>query len=311
MSPEITALLHANGAIEANDSDKKICTIGELLAELKYGEADKLYFELKKRSDYHYIYNDVDLLFCSLQYGNFSLAKRIINNGVECNSYDDSLYSAILAKYGIKSASDIREMIKFLCHNGFSLINKHQGIKRNENILHTSLFCMSFAREAEILDNLSFEEYTTFLDMLQDAGANFTQNYLYLQAAIEGLNTPLMHYCVNSGMTFDKLDKKINGSIISIFTDFVIFDEKSEDAYLHLLDFALSHGADINYQDSCGNTVLHHLAYSKSANSKDNILRALIKYGADKHIKNNRGLTPFSCACESGRPNAECTILRD
>ena len=72
---------------------------------------------------------------------------------------------------------------------------------------------------------------------------------------------------------------------------------------LTIISFYISKGADLNYKDSRGNTVLHRIAYSvhRVTNTKKvlmPILKLFIKHGADPSIKNKSGETCYKIAYE-------------
>lgn len=57
---------------------------------------------------------------------------------------------------------------------------------------------------------------------------------------------------------------------------------------IHTIILLLRYGADINIQDTDGNTVLHLAVYYKLAD----LIPFLLDHGANRDLKNNRGYTP-------------------
>ena len=81
--------------------------------------------------------------------------------------------------------------------------------------------------------------------------------------------------------------------------------KKNVNERLAVISFYISKGADINYKDSHGNTVLHRIAKSLCRVTDDKnlilpILELLIKHNADPSIKNMFGKTCYDHAYELG-----------
>lgn len=69
----------------------------------------------------------------------------------------------------------------------------------------------------------------------------------------------------------------------------------SKTAQKNVMNILIERGADVNYQDTDGNTPLHHLAVILN-NKNSRALKVLIKSKANLNIKNNNGETPLMLA---------------
>ena len=82
------------------------------------------------------------------------------------------------------------------------------------------------------------------------------------------------------------LQTALNRKLIESYTN--------EDYSITLNYLAL--GAEVNYRDENGATILHHAAY----HSRIELLAALLEAGADINGLDNNGNSPFMYACASG-----------
>ena len=106
-----------------------------------------------------------------------------------------------------------------------------------------------------------------------------------------------------------KPNQKTSGgfSPFQIFINDVLnFDmgEKEKDIFHMLLEFR----ADINTQDNRGDTPLHDAAREEDCGA---VCLLLLQNGADMHMLNNRGRTPYTIAKPSNKPVFDRWLLHD
>jgi ankyrin repeat protein len=84
------------------------------------------------------------------------------------------------------------------------------------------------------------------------------------------------------------------------------------------ISFFIKYKVDLNAQDRWGNTALHHATnpYLLCRNGRtiapvENSIPRLLKYGADKTIKNKKGETPVHTALDAGNKRAVRFLLED
>ncbi|MEW6528235.1 MAG: ankyrin repeat domain-containing protein [Spirochaetota bacterium] len=66
---------------------------------------------------------------------------------------------------------------------------------------------------------------------------------------------------------------------------------------IKILMLLLDKGININHQDNCGNTALHHIV---KLNRYKEIIKLLLDNGADVNIRNKKGQTPLDLAQKEG-----------
>jgi ankyrin repeat protein len=72
-----------------------------------------------------------------------------------------------------------------------------------------------------------------------------------------------------------------------------------------LMEVLVRHGADLNYVTVRGNTPLHIAAYKDS----EELCLKLLKLGANKELKNRKGLTPYEVAYARNKDTLGNTIV--
>lgn len=128
---------------------------------------------------------------------------------------------------------------------------------------------------------------------------------------------PHIWYAVDSGKDIDKLKflRKHGALIDDMWEDQTplmrCITKCTYENYSYILDiitFLLENRANIDEQDSNGDTVLHHaLEMEDPKGSEDpnfdelGIIKTLLQYGADVTIENNEGITPLNKALHSNK----------
>ena len=72
----------------------------------------------------------------------------------------------------------------------------------------------------------------------------------------------------------------------------------AQDGLYDIAEFLIISGAEIDVKDDYGNTPLSNAVYNSDVGNSENVIKLLLKKGADKYLKNNYGVSPYSLANE-------------
>lgn len=173
----------------------------------------------------------------------------------------------------------------------------------------------------------------TYFNALLNGGADI--NYrnpkgLYaLSAAIKESSPELVKWLLDNGASLDLVEKngfyslhhpimarsvtctelllKAGAKVNRVFPKYKItyLHIAARSSFFDIVRLLLKYGADPNRQDENGDTPLHFVASSKYPNEGGWCVEALLQAGADVNARNNAGLTPLDIARNSGREHIQ------
>jgi hypothetical protein len=149
--------------------------------------------------------------------------------------------------------------------------------KESRNIITHHLMRLSYW-----ITNINHENFLFYAMYLRDDDIN---NPILIREHVNQVNTkgntPLTHYIVNN--RYDKDDLEF------------------------MLEILLDGGADVNFQNSGGNTALHISVYK----DMDYLTPLLLGYGANVFIKNKDGFTAVDLSLELPNPNKFLRLVKN
>lgn len=248
---------------------------------------------------------DYSPLTFAVEFGNIPVANILLEYGANVNSLSGLTRHSTPLTYAVEN-EDIA-MVKFLLENG---ANVNTFVSSEE----TPLIADAYASSSLFLATLSQNQ--EILSLLVEAGANdlawsplhhaiatqdFDQAYALLAQDpslvhakdIVGLSP--LHYALldNNIPLLDSLahhgaDTDLSASPISLLNEAALLPSISIDVF----EWAIQHTDNINAINNDGDTVLHTVVNTHQPEKID----LLIKAGADLHIKDASGHTPYELA---------------
>lgn len=171
----------------------------------------------------------------------------------------------------------------------------------------------TLAERPEIFDSVSRETACELFDKVSALGYDpllelpTGNNLLFL--AIQGMNIPLIHYCIDRGLSLQELDAT-KGAAAVLLTHFPLRQElgfHSIHREVEVWELCRQAGCRINRQNWRGETALHALI-RKSWVSPEMVQIAL-SLGIDPSIRSNNGKTAARLALELGCPSTVIALL--
>ena len=156
----------------------------------------------------------------------------------------------------------------------------------------------------EIFDSVSLDKAYELFDKVTELGFDplatmYTgTNLLYF--AIQGMNIPLIRYCLDQGLSLMDLEES-KGVAEILLTHLPISKNlclKDENRELDVWKFCEAAGCDINHRNSHGETALHGIVRVSWASTR--MIETALALGIDPFIQNKDGRTAAQLASDRG-----------
>ncbi len=254
-------------------------------------------------------YNNKSALMVAIDYGNFEIAKALIEAGADINLTDNDGFCAL--HYASRKGN--LEIVEMLVKKGAAINLFPDGTKfyagytpltlacdnsRNEYTLETIKYLVENGANLEKVD-FAFKSPLTAavfcksigtIEFLLESGAN-------PNGALTDGRTPL-YLSISEGLPYDAVELLLKyGANTELGTEYhtplsLAVSRSGTDVISLLIDY----GANYNYRDSSANTLLHKAAGRNSQKT----LEYLINLGLDVNAKNATGQTSLHIAAENG-----------
>ncbi|MCH2228896.1 MAG: ankyrin repeat domain-containing protein [Crocinitomicaceae bacterium] len=239
--------------------------------------------------------------------------QTLINNGLDinekCSTFDTPIDIAV--------KGNNLEMTKFLISIGAQDNNTMNHAAENNNMTMVKLLTESNFAFGSSLIYAAENNNKTMVQYLVDSGSKinikqkrksglFSRYYVSpIGFAVKNNNLEMTEYFISKGGSIQKaidecFNQQKNTILKSLIPKYDNLDQLLAEAFLmtntEMITYILNEGADINYKDDQGNTLLHTSA--KEANIK-NAKMLVEQYNANIEAKNLHGVTPLMLAASS------------
>ena len=253
------------------------------------GHVDVLRCLVENRADVNArMDSNLTALMIASKNGHINVVKYLIEHGANIEFQDEDGSRAL--HYAVCHKSDSCDVLKCLLEKGAE-VNAQTHLNRTPLML------------------ASQNDHVNLVTCLLENGAN-----VHLQDA-DGHTA--LHYAVSSSVHRDsccvmrcllKNGADVNASVNGLYTPLMLACRAKR---INLLTFLIEHGADIDFQDTEGNTALHYAVNCKTrggnvVNNMTEVAHKLLALGASQ-LYNNQRFTPLLLACDQ----CEISVVED
>lgn len=178
------------------------------------------------------------------------------------------------------------------------------GIKVQMNSIKMFHPFTELSDRPEIFDSVSLDEAYALFDKVNELGFDplstmYTgTNLLYF--AIQGMNIPLIRYCLDQGLSL--MDLEESKGVAEILLTRLPISKKlcfnDENREVEVWKFCEAEGCDINHRNDRGETALHGIVRASWASKK--MIKVALSLGVDPFIQNKDGRTAAQLASDRG-----------
>lgn len=242
-----------------------------------------------------------------------SRVQTLVNNGIDindnCTTFDSPIDLAV-------KGNDIN-MVKFLISIGATDNNTMIYAAKNNSMSLVKLLVQEKFQFGNSLIYAAENNNKEMVELLVNSGSEidlsqkrksglFSRYYVSpIDRAIKNNNLEMTEYFISKGIPVQTaidecFDLHQNDILKALIPRCNNLDELLAEAFIRanseIIQFLLAEGANINYKDEQGNTLLH--ISSKEANVK-NAKMLVEQFNANVNAKNDRGITPLMYAASS------------
>lgn len=257
---------------------------------IKKNEIDKIVHILSKKSK---VIDLEEHLTLAIHSENVELIELLLKNGAKLEKIESqTIDSLILLIFDEKNLDTLKDMLNLLIRNGLdpALVGKY----------HLRKFILSVKKDTpdavEIAEILT--KSGTLLNLIRS-----NKDYLF-HHCIRTENIALIRFFIDAGADVNETSDNI------FFPSPLLTAVDTGD--VDTIDLILSRGADINFKDNSGWSVLHVACFLDDAENQDEVIRFLIERGAEINVENKLGQTPlallFDCKRNPDDENIEVMV---
>lgn len=146
----------------------------------------------------------------------------------------------------------------------------------------------------EVID-MSINIFDAVLQEDEDQLKSLIMNKVDLNPLDEDGRTPLIHSVIDGMYEFIQLLLE-NGANVNVSDElgYTALHYAAQSYDLKATQLLLENGAKVDILDNHGNTPLFRAVFNSAG--RGDVIKILLAHGADKHLKNNHGVSPYELA---------------
>uniref|UniRef100_A0A8D9A4M9 Ankyrin repeat protein RF_0381 n=1 Tax=Cacopsylla melanoneura TaxID=428564 RepID=A0A8D9A4M9_9HEMI len=243
---------------------------------------------------------DETFIFNAVKKNHVSMVGHLLNRGMDVNIKDNLGYSILYTAVRHKNLNMVQEILKHKPdkHDTSNIQSLTMGVSAYakssqlivEKLLEYGFPITSENKQSEkfMLDTI-INHHLKVMDLLIKGGANVNAE-IQGKCLLEVGFSSRYHYHTDMAKLLIENGAQVKNELLK---------KAAENWKPDFVELFLQHGADPNFADENGRTVLHDIANSTSiTNAKTrSILMSLLKFGGNIHSRDNEGRTPLHIAC--------------